>query len=70
MERIGVLVVKPEERYGKYTVLKNALGYVYLQKEVNKPFYFKSSMAAFLNSVKKDMADVTFIEEECFEGNV
>ena len=32
MERIGVLVVKPEETYGKYTVLKNALGYIYLQR--------------------------------------
>jgi hypothetical protein len=70
MERIGVLVVNPEDRCGKYTVLKNALGYIYLQKEVNKQFYFNSSMTAFLGFVKKGKGDVTFIEEECFEGNV
>ena len=69
MERIGVLVLKPEETYGKYTVFKNALGYIYLQKE-GTPFYFKSSMTAFLRSVKTASADFTFIEEECFEGNV
>ena len=69
MEGIGVLIIGPEEMYGKYTVLKNALGYIYLQKE-GTPFYFKSSMTAFLSSVKKDMVNVTFIEEECFEGNV
>ena len=69
MERIGVLTIGQEEMYGKYTVLKNALGYIYLQKE-GTPFYFNSSMTAFLRFVKKDMANVTFIEEECFEGNV
>lgn len=68
MERIGVLILKPEETYGKYSVLKNALGCIYLQKE-GTPFYFKSSMTAFLSSVKKSVVDVTFIED-CFEGNV
>ena len=70
MERIGVIIIKPEETYGKYSVLKNALGYIYLQEGVKKPFYFKSSMTAFLSSVKKNITYVTFIEEDCFEGNV
>ena len=68
MERIGVLIIKPIEAYGEYTVLKNALGYIYLQKE-GTPFYFKNSVEIFLRCVKKDDT-VTFIEEECFEGNV